>query len=262
MLTPLPDALITLAEDNSIGVVRPSDGSLLWWIPNHAEIPTELAWRDDLVVAGYRRDHAHVWGTRDGILDWVPDAEGRLARRECTIRTAERQQRARGPNPSLPPLVDPFLERNWRASGTGTDDTYSGSRSPTVDDQREHAHTPPPSIDPFLDAAQQVERGEYGYGDSGKLISPIMSRPLSPEPMVGKSLAEPQQQHGDSSPLWTSTESNLPSSPAPRPADDPPPSPHIDLEPAATLMTAAGTTAEAASVPSPVPLCVPVPIAS
>ncbi|KAI9183803.1 hypothetical protein H9P43_002855 [Blastocladiella emersonii ATCC 22665] len=67
--SPFPDALITLAEDNSIGVVRPSDGSLLLWIPNHAEIPTELAWRDDLVVVGYRHDHAHVWDTRAGTLD-------------------------------------------------------------------------------------------------------------------------------------------------------------------------------------------------
>ncbi|KAI9168587.1 hypothetical protein H9P43_007960 [Blastocladiella emersonii ATCC 22665] len=121
--------------------------------------------------------------------------------------------------------------------------------------QRVLARTPPPLIDPFLDAAaQQVERDDHGHSEEGKLISPIMSAPFSPEPTVGKSFAELQQQQaGDSSPLSTSTESNAPSSPVPRPSDDLPPPPRADLEPA--MMTAAGMPAveDAAPVPPPVP---------
>ncbi|KAI9183816.1 hypothetical protein H9P43_002868 [Blastocladiella emersonii ATCC 22665] len=118
------------------------------------------------------------------------------------------------------------------------------------------ARTPPPLIDQFLDAVQQVERDEHGYREGegheeGKLDSPIMSAPFSPESTAGKSFAELQ---GDSSPLSTSTESNAPSSPMLRSSDDFPPPPRADLEPAA-FMTAASMAAaeEAAPVPPPVP---------
>ncbi|ORZ40415.1 hypothetical protein BCR44DRAFT_53996 [Catenaria anguillulae PL171] len=65
-------AIVTVAADHSLAIVRLADGAVLHWVPNAPLAPVELAWRDDLVLVAYAH-HAgvHVWDTRAGVLDRI-----------------------------------------------------------------------------------------------------------------------------------------------------------------------------------------------